>query len=408
MQKKRGCVAVMKGMIVVAAVVLVMVPALVMAADTIRIGAAISMTGKSAREGGLVKKGYDTWVEWINARGGIMVGGKPYKVEMVYYDDKGEATTSAKLTEKLITEDKVNLILGPYSSGIVAATSAIAERYGFVTIAPMANGDFVYERGLKYLFSALPPASRDLVPVVELAAQQTNPKPKTYAVVVLDHAFALPAIGGAQKRSQELGLQEVYYGKFQFNTTDFSNILTAVKSKEPDLIYFAGFPADTFSFFRQVKELNVNAKMFAGTLCAGNPDWIPTMKKDGNYVIGELPWHQDMGYKDQFFSSKSFYDFWLKRHKEPANTLSAPGFATGLLIQLAIEKAGSLDQTKIRDALRAMEVETFFGKFKWDEKGRNIAGRMGVVQTQNEKDVLIDPPQPGVKFLYPAPAWKDR
>ena len=394
--------------VLITAVTLVMCPRLVTAADgnTIRVGAALSVTG--AREGTFLKKGYDAWAEWVNARGGITVGGKPRKVEMVHYDDKGDAATSAKLTEKLITEDKVNLILGPYSSGIVAATSAIAEKYNYVTIAPMANGDFVYERGFKYLFSFFPPATRDLVPVVELAAKQTNPKPKTYAVVVLDHAFALPAVGGAQKRSQELGLQEVYYGKFQTNTTDFSNILTQVKAKEPDLIYFAGFPADTFSFFRQVKELNVNAKMFAGTLCAGNPDWIPTMKKDGNYVIGELPWHQDMGYKDQFFTSKSFYDYWMKKYNKPANTLNAPGFGTGMLIQFAIEKAGSLDQTKIRDALRSMEVETFFGKFKFDEKGRNMAGRMGVVQTQNEKDVLIDPPTAGVKFLYPAPAWKDR
>ena len=394
-------------MMLVAGVMLVLMPAVVSAADTIRIGASISMTGKMAREGGFVKKGYDGWVEWVNARGGITVGGKPYKVEMVYYDDKGEATTSAKLTEKLITEDKVNLILGPYSSGIAAATSAIAEKYQFVTIAPLANGDFVYERGFKYLFSVFPVASRDLVPVVELAAAQ-SPKPKTYGVVVLDHAFALPAIGGAQKRSAELGLQEVYFGKFQLGTTDYSGILTAVKAKEPDLIYFGGFFADSVSFFRQARELNVNAKMFAGTMCAGNPDWVPTMKKDGNYVIGELPWHPDMQYKDQFFTTKSFFEYWVKKYKEPPNTFTAPGFVSGMLIQFAVEKAGSLDQAKIRDALRAMEIETFFGKFKFDDKGRNVAGRMGVVQTQNEKDTLIDPPRPGVKFLYPAPNWKDR
>src|SRR5512135_2447633 len=87
----------------------------------IRIGAAVSLTGRTAREGSYVKKGYETWAEWINSQGGIKVAGKPYKVEMIYYDDKADATTSAKLTEKLITEDKVNFILGPYSSGITAA-----------------------------------------------------------------------------------------------------------------------------------------------------------------------------------------------------------------------------------------------------------------------------------------------
>ena len=407
MKKSNGYVGTRWGASVMIAAMLVMVPALLMAAETVRIGAAISLTGKAAREGSFVRKGYDTWVEWVNARGGINVGGKPYKVEMIYYDDKGEATTSAKLTEKLITEDKVNLILGPYSSGITAATSAIAEKYQYVTIAPMGNGDFVYERGFKYIFSVLAPASWNLVSIVELASRQT-PKPKTFALIVLDSAFTLPFFDGARKRSLELGQQEVYYGKFQMNTTDFSGILTQVKAKEPDLIYFGGFFADSVNFFRQAKELNVNAKMFSSTGTSGNPDWIPTMKKDANYVVGNLPWHEDMGYKDQYFSSKTFYDFWMKRHGEPPNTMVVPAFVSGMLIQFAMEKAGSLDQTKIRDALRSMDIETFAGKFKFDERGRNIAGQMGITQTQNEKDILIYPLRSGVKFLYPTPTWKDR
>jgi branched-chain amino acid transport system substrate-binding protein len=87
---------------------------------------------------------------------------------------------------------------------------------------------------------------------------------------------------------------------------------------------------------------------------------------------------------------------------------SGAGFVSGMLMQIALEKAGSLDQNKLRDTLRAMDVETFFGKFKFDEKGRNIAGQMGVVQVQNGKQVLIDPPRPGVKLIYPVPAWKER
>jgi branched-chain amino acid transport system substrate-binding protein len=373
----------------------------------VRIGAAVSMTGRLAREGSYVKKGYETWADWINSRGGITVGGKPYKVEMIYYDDKADATTSAKLTEKLITEDKVNLILGPYSSGIAAATSAIGEKYGFITIAPLANGDFVYERGFKYLFSVFPVASRDLVPIAEMAVQQT-PKPKTFAVAVLDHVFTLPALDGVKNRSLELGLQEVYYGKYPANTTDFSGILTTVKSKEPDLLYFGGFFPDAVSFYRQAKELNVNAKLYTTTGTAGHPDWVPVMKKDGDYILTQEPWHQDMTYKDAFFTSKSFSDYWSKRYGEQVTYFSAAGFVSGMLMQFALEKAGSFDQNKLRDALRAIDVETFFGKFKFDEKGKNVIGRMGVVQVQNGKQVLIDPPRPGVKLLYPVPPWKER
>lgn len=373
----------------------------------IRIGAAVSMTGRLAKEGNLVKKGYETWAEWINGRGGINVGRKPHKVEMVYYDDKADPTTSAKLTEKLITEDKVNLILGPYSSGIAAATSAIGEKYGFVTIAPVANGDFVYERGFKYLFSVLSMATGDLIPVAELAVKQI-PKPKTFAVVVLDHVFTLPSLEGVKKRSLELGLEEIYYGKFPLNTSDFSGILTTIKSKEPDLLYFGGFFPDAVSFYRQAKELNVNAKLYTTTGTAGHPDWLTVMKKDGDYVLAQVTWHPDMTYKGPFFTSASYNEFWKKKHGEDSSFFSACGFVAGILMQLAIDKAGSLDQSKIRDALRGMDIETFFGRFKFDEKGKNIAHRMGIVQVQAGKQVLIDPPRPGVKLLYPAPPWKER
>ena len=135
----------------------------------IRVGAAVSLTGNYAPFGTLVKKGYEVWAEWVNGRGGISVGGKPHKVEMIYYDDKSDTKTSAKLTEKMITEDRVHVILGPYSSSIAAATSAIGEKYRYVTIAPMASGDSLYERGFKYLFSVLPVASKDYYPIVALA-----------------------------------------------------------------------------------------------------------------------------------------------------------------------------------------------------------------------------------------------
>jgi len=405
--RKKDILSLSFGLVLIVSLTLAFFPMMVSAADKIVIGAAVSMTGRLAREGSSVKKGYETWAEWINGKGGISVGGKPYQVEMIYYDDKADAATSAKLTEKLITEDKVNCILGPYSSGIAAATSAIGEKYGYVTIAPLANGDFVYERGFKYLFSVFPVASQDLVPVAEMAVKET-PKPKTFAVVVLDHAFTLPAMDGVKAKSLELGLQEVYYGKYPANTTDFSGILTAVKSKEPDLLYFGGFFPDAVAFYRQAKELNVNAKLYTTTGTAGHPDWIPVMKKDGDYVVSQEPWHYDMTYKDAFFTSKSFSDFWMKKHNEEVTYFSGAGFVAGMLLQFALEKAGSLDQTKLRDALRAMDVETFFGKFKFDEKGKNIAGRMGVVQIQNGKKVLIDPPRPGVKLLYPVPPWKER
>ncbi|MHC4687209.1 MAG: amino acid ABC transporter substrate-binding protein [Planctomycetota bacterium] len=408
MKKERGCIGSIWGFILTIGLLLIFATTLANAqAREVRIGASVSLTGNYAPFAALVKQGYEVWAEWINGRGGISVGGKPHKVEMIYYDDKSDAKTSAKLTEKLITEDRVNVILGPYSSGIAAATSAIGEKYRFVTIAPMANGDSLYKRGFKYLFSVLPVASRDYYPIVDLAVQQT-PKPKTFAAVAMDHFYALPAIGGARQRSMELGLNEVYYGKFPLGTTDFSGILTALKSKQPDLLYFGGFFNESVSFYRQAKELNVNMKLITAIGTASHPNWPKVMKKDGEYLLSSQPWHRDIGFKGPFFTSESFDDFWKQKTGSGANFYQAGGFVAGILMQLAIERADILDQTKIRDAFSSMNVETFYGKFKYDAAGRNIAGSMGVAQVRNGKPVVVFPQRPEVKLVYPVPPWNER
>lgn len=408
MKNERGCIGLIWGFILTIGLFLIFASTLANAqAREVRIGASVSLTGNYAPFGALVKQGYEVWAEWINGRGGISVEAKPHKVEMIYYDDKSDAKTSVKLTEKLITEDRVNIILGPYSSGIAAATSAIGEKYRFVTIAPMASGDSLYERGFKYLFSVLPAASRDYYPIVDLALQQT-PKPKTFAAVTMDHFYALPAVRGARQRSMKLGLEEVYYGKFPLGTTDFSGILTALKFKQPDLLYFGGFFNESVSFYRQAKELKVNMKLITAIGTASHPNWPKVMKKDGEYLLSSQPWHRDIGFKGPFFTSESFDDFWKQKTGRGANFFQASGFVAGILMQLAIERAGNLDQTKIREAFSSMDVETFYGKFKYNAAGRNIAGSMGVVQVQNKKPVIVFPQRPGVKFVYPVPPWDER
>ena len=132
----------------------------------IKIGAAVSLTGKIAYEGRLVKDGYEVWADWVNNHGGINAGGKNYEVQMIYYDDESTPVRGAKLTEKLITQNKVDFLFGPFSSSITFATTAIGEKYGVITIAPEANATKVYERGYKLVFSVLPPAPMLMVPIV--------------------------------------------------------------------------------------------------------------------------------------------------------------------------------------------------------------------------------------------------
>ncbi len=365
------------------------------------------MTGKFAREGALVKEGYDFWKDWVNARGGINVGGKKHKVDIVYYDDKSDTMTAAKLTEKLITEDKVNFLLAPYSSGIAFATSAIGERYHYITIAGAANSDALYERGYKYLFSVMPPASRDFLYTAEVLAKQ-KPAPKTVAVLCLDSLYPILASDGIRSQIKSLGMQEVYYAKFPAKTTDFSAMLTMVKAKNPDVIFFGAYFEDCVPFLKQCKELNVNPKAYVFLSAPEFDDWSKILGKDGDYVFSAYHWAKALMWKGPYFDVNTFADTFMKQTGKPAHVYNAVGATSGLLLQIAIEKAGTLDQAKVRDVLSTMDITTFYGSFKWDAKGNNIKGRLGSLQIQRQKRVSVDPLEAGAKVIYPTPAWSKR
>ena len=202
------------------------------ATQVLKIGAAVALTGPVSKEGNLVKDGYEIWQKAVNDKGGLTVGATRYKVEFVFYDDESKADTASRLTEKLITEDKVSFILGPYSSGITTATSTISERYKVLTIAPQANADGIYERGYKYIFSVLPPASNYLKGLVDMGLT-LSPQPHRLAVLIRDDPFGIAAGEGAAKYAASKGYEVVFKEKFPANATDVSTRCPARRSISP-------------------------------------------------------------------------------------------------------------------------------------------------------------------------------
>src|SRR5690606_16725811 len=224
------------------------------AQEVLKIGASVSLSGPFAREGQLLRDGYDLWRDTANAKGGVKVGDKTYKVEIVYYDDESKAPTSARLTEKLISEDKVAFLFGPYSSGIATATAAISERYRVLTLTPMATANSLYARGYKYIFTPSPLADAGLHPLLNLATGFT-PKPTKVAIVGPDDLFPNVTSAGAVKKAQELGLEVVYADKYPKAAADLSAVATQLKSAAPDVVLATGYAQDTILLFKSMQEL---------------------------------------------------------------------------------------------------------------------------------------------------------
>jgi len=376
----------------------------------VKIGACISLSGKLVREGTALKKGYAFWADWANARGGITVGGKKYKVEMLYHDDESNGQTSAKLVEKLITVDKVDLILGPYASGMAMASTTIAERHGYVMILPINNSDKLYSRGYKNIFSIAPVASHEGWTMLDMLTGQVKDPPKTIAIIASNSPYALVVATGLKDYTKQKGLDLVYFEKFPGETSDLSSLLSVIKNKNPDILYVCGYFEHSTLVTRQLKELKFSPKALIFAIGPQLPDFVKTLGKDSEYALAPSYWMGTMRYKDPAFSIEEYNEMFKKQFGHYPTYHSAHGTSAGRLLERALAKAGSLEQAKIRKALREIELtDTITGSIKFNEKGENLWGKVGVLQIQKGEQKVIYPEKAAEsKLIYPVVPWEKR
>ncbi len=378
-------------------------------AQDIKFGASISLTGAQSRFGNMVKNGYELWKDTVNERGGIDVGGKKYKISIIYYDDQSDPQVSAKLTEKLITEDKVQFLLGPYSSGITLATSAIAEKYNMINMAVLANADSIYTRGYKNVFSILPPASVILDSFLDMLTT-FSPVPQKLAIIFPTDLFPQNVAQGAQDYAKKTKLDVVLFDKYPKGAKDISSVLLKVKAAKPDVLIGTGYLDDAILTVRQSKEQRVDFKAMVFTTAPELEDFTKNLGKDADYVYGVAWWMPEMNYKCPVFGSTQNYAALYSKKFGPGITYQAAGGSQGgVLLQLAIEKAKSLEMDKVREALRSYDGTTFWGKTKFDENGRNILGKSVTFQIQKGVIKTVFPKEAAqTAAMFPQPAWSAR
>ena len=377
---------------------------------TLIFGAPISLTGSTAKEGGLTQEGYDLWKEVYNQNGGIKVGNKRYQIATKYYDDESNAQKSATLAEKLIAEDKVNFLLGPYGTSPTLQVSTVAEKHKMPMIEGNGAAESIFSQGYQYTFGVLSPAQNYLRGVVDMAIT-LSPKPATVAVLTADDAFSVEVADAVKAYAEKQGLQVAYYQKYPNNSTDLRAPLTEAKSKNPDLFLNSGHLAESLAIMQQAKELGFNAKGFAFSVGPSVPDFQTTLKDGAEYVFGGTQWTAVMKYQgDDLFKTPDAYNtMYIKRYNHEPSYQSAESTACGVAFAKAIEKAGSLDPKAVRDALAKLDFTSFYGRIKFDDRGINTFKPMAVEQWQKGKRVTVWPADvANAKALWPAPPWEGR
>src|SRR5438309_637939 len=253
----------------------------------IRIGASLSLTGTYAKLGKNQHGGYQLCEKDVNAKGGLL--GR--RVQFVVYDDQSMPATAVRLYEKLITEDKVDAIMGPYSSPVTEAAVNVTEKYKKVMVAPLAATTSIFKKGRKYIFMVISPAEVYLEGLVDMAAKRGL---KTVAVVNEDTLFSKAAASGAEEVAKKKGLQVVFKEAYPKGNTDFSALLTKVKAANPDILAAATYFDDAVALTRQMKELAVNPKMFGVTVGGDLPEFYDTLKQNAEYIYGAAQWEHTL------------------------------------------------------------------------------------------------------------------
>ncbi|GAC1579314.1 MAG: amino acid ABC transporter substrate-binding protein [Candidatus Dormibacteria bacterium] len=379
--------------------------------DPIIFGSAVSLTGQQSKEGTLTKQGYDLWLDWINAKGGITVNKVNHPVQILYEDDQSKADQSAILVQKLITQEKAQYILGPYGSAASATDAVIAEKNGIPMVEANGAAQSIFSKGYKFTFAVLSPANKYLTGVIDMAAT-LNPKPTTLAMVSADDNFSLEVAKAVVEYAPTKGIQVVFNQKYPNGSTDVSGLLSQAKAQHADILMNSGHLAEAIAINKSAKDLKLDAKIAAYSVGPSTPDFISALGKDANYVYGGSQWTPQVKYSPSFYLSVADY---VSAYKKKFSTSEDPDYhvaeSTGacLAFQKALENAGSLDPAKVRDALASLDVMTFFGQIKFDSRGVNTFKPMVVEQIQNGKHFTVFPADvANGKPSYPAPTWEQR
>jgi branched-chain amino acid transport system substrate-binding protein len=363
------------------------------AGGTLALGASLSLTGSLAREGTLTKEGYEVCRSVVNGKGGVNIGGKKYTLDIRYQDDTSKPDTAAQLVDQF-NDEGVKLILGPYGSATTSAAAAVIERNKQVMADSSGADDAIFTKGYRRTFAVLSPATSYAASMVQALFDLADPKPKTVAFISADDGFSKTVTNGGVARAQQLGFTVVDTEYVPNGTSDVSGALTKIKPKNPDVIIGSVHLAEGVAIIKQAKELGVNPPGgFAETVAPPTPDFVQALGTAADGVLGSTQWTVLTAGSDKWFgTAKDYAATFAKQYDgRTPEYHGAEATAACLALVLAVEKAGSTDPDKVRDALAGLDEQTFFGPLKFTPAGQNVTKTMGVIQIQSGKPVPVWP-----------------
>jgi ABC-type branched-subunit amino acid transport system substrate-binding protein len=369
---------------------------------TVVIGFTASQTGKLNVEAIRQINGLNLWIEQVNKAGGLKLpDGTQVKFAAKFYDDESKKERVQELYTKLISTDKADFLISPYSSGLADAAAVIAQQYNKIMITAGAASDSTYKKGYTLIYQTYTPASRYLTGAIDLLSKM-DPQARKVAIVNEKDKFSTDVVNALKAYAEKKGYQVVLFEGYDSGTADFAPFINKIPA-DVDAVMGGGHYADTSTFARQLFEKGVKAKMVALLVAPPEPKFAE-LGEAAYGVIGASQWQPEAKYGPESakkegleFVGISVADFdktYKEKFKEEPSYHSAGGYVSGVILAEAIKKAGSTETPKVKQAMDEMNIMTFYGHIKFDntpkEHGLQVGHDMVYSQWQKKQGKLVN------------------
>jgi len=378
---------------------------IVAAAQTIKVGAAVPLTGRYGAGGAQARAGYEIAVEDVNKAGGVTVGGKKMPLELILQDDESDATKTVARFESLAAQGVV-AYLGTFGSDLHAAAASVAEKNKIPYLGVAFALHKIHQQGFRYLFSPFwksPDIGQQLVPL--LTSIPAGERPKRVALFLEKTDWGREMAAAFTEASKAAGAEVVLNGEYAPGAKDYSDLVLKAKAAQADAVFGIPTPPDGMAMVKQMKELDFNPKLDLLIRAPDVPVWSRNLAKDGDYILFAPGWHHSMKYPGVAELNAEHQ----KRFQRPADPITGPAYACVQILAAALSKAGAVDREKLRDAIAATDLtQTVIGPVKFRPDGTGIV-QGAYLQWINGKQELVWPKEFATAPLaYPAPPFSRR
>ena len=386
-------------------------------APTFKAGVITSLSGENILGGNLTKRGYDLWADVINAKGGVEVGGDRFKVEMFYGDDQSNPATGADAAERLIVQNEVDVLFGPYTSGSTIAVQPICQKYQVPMISGSAESPNVWKAKPEFNFGIIPAVDITAGKSLAVLAKAASPTPKTVAVIGVNEPFSKETGEGFRDGAKAAGLDLVAYELVPAEG-DLTPVISKIAALKPDMVAVGGHEEPLINVVKTSKSLNFRPKALIMHYGVTDPAFAQALAADADGTCGVVVWLPTVPYKDDLFgTAKDFADMVQKKFGHEPDYTEAGCAVSGLVFGDAVKRLGKKpalspeDRVALKDAIAETDLHTFYGPIKFEKDGDhfhdNIQPEPVLVQIQGGKTVAVGHEGgAGAALTYPLPAWK--